>query len=123
MTNSVKTTSTKEAKMSEIANQLLAKTKELKLPLFNVVTSDELGSSIRIKGSFDPQETWLSGFVENSRYFVIDIIPHSGKYYYDGGQVMMKLIYISQIESGFEKYTSTPDKVTEELINWINLVR
>lgn len=122
--NSLKIASSTEAKMSVIANELLAKTKTLELPFLTVVTTDYLGSSIRITGSFDYEEAWLHGYLENSRYFIVDIAPHSGKWdYCEGEKVMMKLIALScKIKEGFQKYTGTPDSVVSRLINWIELV-
>lgn len=104
------------AKMQEIALQ--AKT-VLTEHVLSVQTDDNLMSSIQIRGSFDPRETWANGIWENSRYFRFAIIPEKGKRYYSPGEKVTVELRGSWKLPKFRKSTTTPEKALQRIQKWI----
>ena len=95
--------------------------KELDAPYLEIWTNDNIMSSVTIVGSFDPVGEWAYGIFENSRRFILHIVPEKGKRYYtEGENVTGELTSMSRrINKKFRKYTSTPEKVVQKIKGWL----
>lgn len=95
------------------ANQTLTPT-----PYFQVRASDNLCSTVDVRGSFDAQETWINGIKENSRYFRFAIQPAKKRWYDDGDTLTVELEQ-SYKATKFRKYTGPIDKILAKINAWI----
>jgi len=111
-------------KMKAICDHVREALKELAengtTPVLSISTDDNIMSSVYIAGSFDPREKWANGIFENSRYFKFFIRTEKDRRYYEEGlKVCISGGGCYKIKNKFRKSTSTPEKVTERLKNWI----
>ena len=105
------------AKMSEVMNAF--ETLKGMAEIVNVTTTDNLMSSLFVRGSFDPKGTWLNGIWENSRHFHFHVTPQRGRYYEAGQNVTAELIGKGQGMPNFRKYSGTPEKVAKKIAGWL----
>lgn len=102
-------------KMEAIKN----KVKEITgIPYFKVETDDNLCSSVFVRGSFDPKETWSNGIFHNSRYFIIRIAPKT-RYYTPGDELVMEMTSKGNKVNKLRKYTGSVEKVIAKLKEWL----
>jgi hypothetical protein len=95
-------------------------TKEaLQAPWLQILTDDNLCSSVTIKGSLEPKSEWQSGIWMNSRYFMFFIHAEKGKRYYEDGDRVSVELHTCHGVNKFRKYTATPEKVIAKLKTWI----
>jgi hypothetical protein len=88
-------------------------------PWFQCRASDNLCSTVDIRGSFDAQETWANGIKENSRYFRFTIQPAKGKRWYDDGDTLTVELEQAYQMTKFRKYTGPIDKILAKINAWI----
>jgi len=108
----------KLAKMASDAEQI-EKTLSI-LPFVKVQASDNLCSSITIRGSLDTPDQWKNGIFENGRSFLIMIFPEKRKRYYEPGDKVTAQTSMNRLGK-FRKYTSSPEKVARRIYDWIEL--
>ena len=90
-----------------------------------IYASDNLGSSVTIRGSSEKKENWENGIFKNSRYVLAMIHPARGARYYDVDE--HPKVTIEVVSHGFQfdarrkfrKYTGTPEKCLRRLDDWI----
>ena len=113
-----------EAKMSKIAESLVGALGNL-IPYLTVKSSDNLCSSVRITGSYDLQNTWKNGILQNSQYFHFFICPAKDKKFYsEGDEVEVTLTqagYAFAKQKKFRKYTGTPEQAIKKVKQWISV--
>jgi hypothetical protein len=112
------------AKMLAIATQTSAALEGL-LPYLSVTATDNLMSSVHIRGSFQAKEQWSNGIFHNSPYFIIFIQPEGDKRYYNPADTKVTLELTSKggKVAKLRKYTATVDKVIAKLRQWIEAQR
>jgi len=108
------------AKMEEIAE----KARQLLSAAFLVIkATDNLGSSVHIRGAFNAKDKWSHGIFQNGLYFQIFIWPMKGKRYYspDDPKVTVELSNCSHELKNpkFRKYTGPIDKVLAKIKEWM----
>lgn len=103
--------------MQTIANNA-KQTLENLVPYLSVITSDNLGASVSIRGSFDKKETWNNGIFYNSKHFRFDIQPKT-KLYNENDQVSVTLETKHHNLPKFRKFTGTPEMCIDKIHQWI----
>jgi len=89
-------------------------------PVMNITTDDNLGSSVSIRGAFNPKEKWYNGIFQNGKYFIIFIWPEKRKRYYEEGEkVTIELSDSSHNLKKMRKYTGPLDKAIPKIATWI----
>ena len=104
-------------KMIEVAD--MVKSSGLSAPFLVVSESDNIMSSVTIRGSLDPKETWANGIFQNSRYFLFTITPPKGQRYFDGdsGKVVVELLCGDV--GKFRKYTGPANQAVAKLVKFL----
>ena len=109
-------------KMQAIAYQI-GQAVERMTPCIKVKTSDNICSSVSIRGTIDPKSDWANGIFENGLYFNISVGPEKGKRYYEEGDKLTLELYSASYKlkkSKLRKYTGPLEKVIAKLVAWIN---
>ena len=111
------------AKMIGIRDEMRTALSGITLDCLNVNADDNLMSSVDIRGSFDPRDSWPNRIFMNSRWFMFSIVPAKGVRYYDPQtetNVTVRLDNSShKISRKFRKGTTTPAKAIERIREWI----
>jgi len=95
------------------------------LPYLNITASDNLMSTVYVKGSYDARETWSNGIWENSRNFRFTVSSAGKKRYYDPAIEPNVVVELSQHGlkreeyKKFRRYTGSPEKVAAKIAEWI----
>ncbi len=91
------------------------------LPFLHIITDDNIMSSVTVKGSLDPRETWSNGIWQNSRHFMFSVTPMNGRRYHDptDPKVTVKLTQRGQGMTSMRKYTGPVDRVVAKIREWI----
>ena len=105
-------------KMQAIADQAKETLKGL-LPHLQIVATDNLGSSVTFRGSFDPKEEWSNKIFMNSKHFIIHFFLAKGKRYYEEGDKVKIEFSTGSDVSNFRGSTTTPEKAIERIRKWI----
>jgi len=105
----------------KMASVCEAATSALNAAWLKITTDDNICSSIHIRGSLDPRETWGNGIFENSRYFRFFIRPMGGRRYYspDDPKVTVELISMGSGMPKFRKSTSNPGVAIARIKAWL----
>ena len=93
-------------------------------PVIKVSTNDNIMSSVKVTGSFDPRDTWQNGIYENSCFYRFLITPQKGKRYYDTTDEKVTIELASSnasylIDHKHRKYTGPVDRVIKRLQDWL----
>jgi len=111
------------AKMLGIGVAMQVAIDGITLDCLNVTSDDNIMSSVWVRGSFDPRDSWANGIFMNSRWFMFSIVPAKGARYYDSEteiKVTVELDNVShKISRKFRKSTTTSTKAIERIREWI----
>lgn len=111
------------AKMIGIRDEMRTALDGITLDCLNVTSDDNIMSSVSVRGSFDPRDSWYNKIFMNSRWFMFSIVPAKGVRYYDSEtetKVTVELDNSShKISRKFRKGTTTPTKAIERIREWI----
>src|SRR6266404_501191 len=82
-----------------------------------IYTSDNIMSSVSIRLSLDPKESWSNGIWQNSRHLRFALTPEKGqRYYTEGEDITVELEHKKYtIAAKFRKYTGSPEKCIEKI--------
>ena len=109
------------AKMIGVADEMRTALDGITLDCLKVTTDDNIMSSVDIRGSLDPRDSWANGIFMNSRWFMFSIVPAKGARYYDPEtetKVTVALDNCGKVGK-FRKGTTTPAKAIERIREWI----
>jgi len=103
---------------------LALKARSLLSAAYLVITaSDNLVSSVHIRGAFNTKDKWTNGIFQNGLYFQMFIWPEKGKRYFspDDTRVTVELSNCSHELKNpkFRKYTGKIDRAIEKIAVWM----
>lgn len=110
------------ATMIGICQEMQTAVDGITLDCLNVTTDDNIMSSVDIRGSLDPRNTWANGIFMNSRWFMFSIVPAKRARYYDPEtetKVTVELDNSSREVLKFRKGTTTPANAIKRIREWI----
>ena len=90
------------------------------VPYLSIRASDNLMSSVTIRGTFEPREEWINGIFHNASYFIISLVPMKGKRYYTPGEnITVDVTSLGRRLPKLRKYTGPVDKCIAKVKDWI----
>ena len=108
-------------KMQGVCDDLRAKLEDVsKLKYLSVWTNDNLCSSVTVRASLDEKGDWANNIFQNSRYIILTVHVAKGKRYYEeGDKVTVEMISKKYSLPNMRKYTGTPDKVVQKIVDYV----
>lgn len=109
------------AKMVGIRDEMQTALDGITLECLNITADDNIMSSVDIRGSLDPRDSWANGIFMNSRWFMFSIVPAKGARYYDPETEIKVTVALDNCGKvgKFRKSTTSPVVAIIRIREWI----